>query len=81
MLQHTGADEYRKLKDRLGFDPDDVRDPAKSLIAACDYLARAKTQTFIDRGDFIKSRQSVNGGTIGITEVTIRRTRSLTVLM
>lgn len=80
MLQHTGAAEYEKLRERLGFTPDDVRDPAKSVIAACDYLARAKTQGFIDRGDWPGSRKSVNGGTLGLAEVATRRARTLMVL-
>jgi len=80
MLQHTGADEYAKLGERLGFTPDDVRDPAKSVIAACDYLARAKNQGFIDRGDWPGSRKSVNGGTLGLAEVATRRARTLMVL-
>ena len=80
LLQHTGAAEYEKLRERLGFTPDDVRDPAKSVIAACDYLARARTHIFIDRGDWACSRKSVNGGTIGLAEVETRRLRSLKVL-
>lgn len=81
MLQHTGAGEYKLLKDRLGFDPDDVRDPAKSVIAACDFFTRAKTMLFVDRGDFTGSRKSVNGGSIGLSEVASLRARSLKVLV
>lgn len=81
MLQHTGAGEYQRLKDRLGFDPDDVRDPAKSVIAACDFFTRAKTMGFVDRGDFAGARKSVNGGSIGLSEVATRRTRTLKVLV
>lgn len=80
MLQHTGAGEYQRLKDRLGYDPDDVRDPAKSVLAACDFMARARTISFIDRGDFAGARKSVNGGAIGLSEVATRRARSLKVL-
>lgn len=81
MLQHTGEAEYQRLKDRLGFDPDDVRDPAKSVIAACDFFTRAKTMSFVEKGDFAGSRKSVNGGTIGLNEVAARRSRSLTVIV
>lgn len=81
MLQHTGAGEYQRLKDRLGFDPDDVRDPAKSVIAACDFFTRAKTMGFVDRGDYRGARRSVNGGYIGVDEVATRRTRTLKVLV
>jgi len=81
LLQHTGAAEYAKLRERLGFAPDDVRDPAKSVIAACDYFARAGTLGYIDRGDFRGSRKSVNGGHIGVDEVATRRARSLKVLL
>jgi len=80
LLQHTGAAEYARLLQRLGFDPDDVRHPGKSVIAACDFLARAGTQAFVDRGDFRGSRKSVNGGYIGVDEVAARRNRTLQVL-
>lgn len=80
MLQHTGAGEYKRLKDRLGFDPDDVRNPAKSVIAACDFFSRAGTMSFVDRGDFRGARKSVNGGYIGVDEVATRRARSLQVI-
>lgn len=80
LLQHTGAGEYDKLFQRLGFTPDDVRDPAKSVIAACDFFARAGTQRFVDQSDFPGARKSVNGGLIGVDEVAARRNRTLTVL-
>lgn len=81
MLQHTGAAEYARLLARLGFTPDDVRDPAKSVIAACDYMVRANTMDFVDRGDFRGARRSVNGGYIGVDEVATRRARALQVLL
>jgi putative chitinase len=80
MLQHTGSAEYLRLRDRLGYLPDDVRDPAKSVLAACDYMARASTQRFIDAGDFRGARRSINGGYIGVDDVAARRARSLRVL-
>lgn len=81
MLQHTGAAEYAVLKARLGLEPDDVADPAKSVLAACDFMQRAKTMQFVDRGDFRGARRSVNGGYIGVEEVATRRARSLKVLL
>lgn len=80
LLQHTGAAEYARLLQRLGFDPDDVRHPGKSVIAACDFFARAGTQALVDRGDFRGARKSVNGGYIGVDEVAARRNRALRVL-
>jgi putative chitinase len=79
MLQHTGKAEYDKLR-AIGLSPDDVSDPAKSLIAACDYWSRAGTNSFIDRADWKGSRKSINGGYIGLEEVAARRARTLGVL-
>lgn len=81
MLQHTGAAEYATLKSRLGLEPDDVADPAKSVLAACDFMQRAKTMQFVDKGDYPGARRSVNGGLIGVDEVGVRRNRSLKVLL
>lgn len=80
MLQHTGEAEYRALRERLGYDSDDVRDPAKSLVAACDYMTRAGTFRLVDNGDYVGARVSVNGGKIGIDDVTKLRNRGLKVL-
>jgi len=81
LLQHTGAAEYKCLKDRLGFEPDDVRNPAKAVIAACDFFTRAKTMSFAASDNFVGSRRSVNGGIIGLNEVALRRLRTLEVLV
>lgn len=80
LLQHTGAAEYAALKTRLGYDPDDVRDPAKGVLAACDFFRRAGTAALVDKGDFRGARKSVNGGFIGVDEVAARRNRTLSVL-
>ncbi len=80
LLQHTGAAEYAALKQRLGYDPDDVRDPGKSVLAACDYWQRGNLNSFCDRGDFRGLRRAVNGGYIGVDEVAVRRARALQVL-
>lgn len=71
-LQHTGAAEYEALR-KIGLSPDDVRDPTKSVKAACDYWKRRKLNSIIDTGDFVKARKAINGGTIGLQEIkTIR---------
>ena len=80
MLQHTGAGEYKLLKDRLGSEPDDVRDPAKSVRAAADYWQRRNVNALIDRGDFAGARKAVNGGVLGLAEIADTRTRALKVL-
>lgn len=81
LIQHTGAAEYAALKARLGFEPDDVRDPGKAVIAACDYWDRAKLNGYCDRGDFRGLRRVVNGGFIGVEEVAVRRERAWKVLL
>lgn len=80
LLQHTGAAEYAALKQRIGYDPDDVRDPAKSVLASCDYWQRKGINALCDRGDFTGARRAINGGTIGLAEVAARRNRALKVL-
>lgn len=80
MLQHTGAAEYAQLKLRLGYESDDVRDPAKAVVAACDYWQRRSVNSFCDRADWSGARRAVNGGTIGLEEVAAKRTRVLGVL-
>jgi putative chitinase len=80
LLQHTGAAEYAALKTRLGYAPDDVRDPGKSVLAACDYWQRRNINGFCDRGDWSGARKAINGGFIGLSEVSVRRTRALKVL-
>ena len=80
ILQHTGAGEYALLKQRLGYEPDDVRDPAKSVLAALDYWSRASVNRFIDRADYSGARRAVNGGTHGLADVAAIRSRVLKVL-
>lgn len=80
LLHHTGAAEYAKLHHRLGFLPDDVRNPAKAVIAACDYLLRVKAQNLADAGDWHGVRKAINGGLIGIDDVAERRNRTLAIL-
>lgn len=80
ILQHTGAGEYATLKQRLGYEPDDVRDPGKSVLAALDYWARKNVNRFIDRGDYTGARRAVNGGTHGLADVADVRKRVLQVL-
>lgn len=80
MLQHTGAAEYKLLKERLSYSPDDVRDPVKSVVAACDFWQRKKLNDFCDRGEYRGLRRVVNGGFIGVEDIAARRTRILKVL-
>lgn len=80
MLQHTGAAEYKALRDRLGYSPDDVRDPAKSVVAALDFYQRRGVFAFIDKGDTTGARRAVNGGTIGLDDVNKKRARLLVIL-
>lgn len=80
MLQHTGEAEYRALKERLGYECDDVRDPVKSVRAAADYWQRRRVNDFIDRNDFTGARKAVNGGTLGLGEIASDRRRLIGVL-
>ncbi len=80
ILQHTGAGEYELLRQRLGYDPDDVRDPAKSVLAALDYWERRQVNSHVDRGHFASARKAVNGGSHGLAEVAAVRVRVLQVL-
>lgn len=80
MLQHTGAGEYSLLKARLGYSPDDVRDPAKSVVAALDFYQRRDVFAFVDKGDTTGARRAVNGGTLGLVEVNKKRARLLGIL-
>lgn len=80
ILQHTGAGEYELLRQRLGYAPDDVRDPGKSVLAALDYWGRRNVNKYIDRADWVGARKAVNGGTHGLSEVTAVRTKVLGVL-
>jgi putative chitinase len=80
MLQHTGAAEYLVLKLNLGFDPDDVADPAKSLVAACDFMLRKHTFDYVDMADLKGARRSINGGLIGLAEVEAKRKKALEVI-
>ena len=80
LLQHTGAGEYATLKTQLGYEPDDVRDPVKSVLAACNYWKRRNVNGFIDRGDFKGARKAVNGGHFGLDEIAGKRNRALRVL-
>lgn len=80
MLQHTGAEEYAKLKERIDYDCDDVRDPAKSVRAACDYWQRKTVNAYIDRGDYKGVRRAINGGTLGLAEIADLRNYALGVL-
>lgn len=81
MLQHTGQEEYDLLHTRLGLTPDDVRDPGKSVLAACDFWTRKHVNDYCDKGDFKGARHVVNGGYIGLEEVAVRRSRALKVLV
>lgn len=80
ILQHTGAEEYRILRQDLGFEPDDVADPAKAVVAAADYWTRRGLNKLADRGDFTGLRRAINGGTIGLGEVAVARARELAIL-
>lgn len=80
MLQHTGASEYDLLKARLGYSPDDVRDPAKSVVAALDFYQRRGAFAYVHRGDTTGARRAVNGGTIGLDDVNKKRARLLAIL-
>lgn len=80
ILQHTGAAEYELLRQRLGYLPDDVRDPTKSVLAALDYWGRRRVNTFVDRGDFGGARRAVNGGSHGLADVASIRKRLLQVI-
>jgi putative chitinase len=76
LCMHTGAAEYKILKDNLGITPDQVRhDPISQVRASLDYWYRRKVASFIDRGDTNGARKAVNGGLIGIDEVNNFRTR------
>lgn len=68
MLQHTGADEYDQLR-KIGLKPDDVSDPAKSVLAACDFWRRGGLNRIVDTGDIRAERRAINGGYIGVDEV------------
>lgn len=80
MLQHTGAGEYDLLKARLGYSPDDVRDPAKSVVAALDFYQRRGVFAFVDKADAAGARRAVNGGVLGLDDVNKKRARLLGVL-
>lgn len=80
LLMHTGEAEYETLQKDIGYAPDDVRDPAKSVLAACDFWRRRDLNGFIDRGDYTGARKSINGGLIGLDQVTSLRVRALEVL-
>jgi putative chitinase len=81
MLEHTGAAEYAALKLRLGYESDDVRDPGKAVVAACDYWTRKNVSSFVDAGDYKGARHAINGGYIGLDEVQTRRQRAFGVLL
>ena len=80
LLQHTGAGEYAKLKQRLGIDPDDLSDPATAVIGAADYWSRAGVNPFCDRRDWRGARKAINGGDIGLEEIAKTRDRMLRIL-
>jgi putative chitinase len=80
MLQHTGEQEYVQLKARVGLDPDDVADPAKSVLAACDFWQRRSVNGFYDRGDLTGGRRAVNGGTIGLAETNAGISKAMRIL-
>lgn len=80
MLQHTGFAEYALLRSRLGYSSDDVRDPAKSVKAAADFMVRAGTLKFVDNGNYTGARKSVNSGVLGLSEIAAIRNKVLAVL-
>jgi putative chitinase len=80
MLQHTGAAEYALLLQRVGLSSDDVRDPAKSVIAAADFWDRRSVNAACDAGQFERARRLVNGGVIGLATVATYRTAALAIL-
>lgn len=81
LMQHTGFEEYRALE-RIGITSEQVHggDPVAMVRAACDYWTRIGANTRCDRGEFRALRQRINGGTNGLSDVTARRARSLTVI-
>lgn len=80
LLQHTGAEEYRLLQERLHLSPDDVATPTGAVLAACDFWERRGLSVAADRGDVAQERRLVNGGTIGFAEVARYRDRALQIL-
>lgn len=80
MLQHTGLAEYLELR-KIGLTPDDVRDPAKSVHAACDFWRRRNLNRIVDTGDIRAERKAVNGGYIGVDEVDRVRTKLVPIIV
>ena len=84
LLQTTGRDNYARLGIATGLDlvrnPELIEQPALAVESACRFWAWRGCGPVADRGDITAVRRMINGGLIGIDDVTARYARALKVL-
>jgi putative chitinase len=80
----TGRSAYADAAKTTGLDlvtfPDLAADPFAGTLIALDFWRRRNINAAVDRGDFVGARKLVNGGTIGLDDVTAKRVALLKVL-
>jgi putative chitinase len=90
LIQTTGRDNYRRVRDRLrailpdvpDFEaaPEALEQPRWAALSAGDYWAMRGLNAIADSGDFVLLTRRINGGTNGLADRQARHKRALSAL-